>query len=135
MASNSWKTGAIAPVPSLPALLSEGTPPIARVSLSEPEPVPLPPQHALTEGVVYVAGAPDDSFNGIYFVDEAVPTANGKAHLTNGAACHLFCNQSGEWCMKALRDTAWNRPRIPTSHRSAPPRRAKMRVCSDDCPL
>lgn len=122
MANHSWKTGAIAPVPSLAAMVpAEGTPPI-RAALSEPaaEPVPLPPQHALTEGLVYVAGAPDDSFNGIYALDEAAPEANGKTHLTNGAGCHLFCNFSGEWCLKDSFDPASNAARAFAAWPDAP---------------
>ena len=47
-----------------------------------------------------VSGCPDASYNGVYKLDAASPTANDKPHFSNSEGMHLYCGAVNGWYFK-----------------------------------
>ena len=62
----------------------------------------VPPPRQLARGDVFIEGAPDELYDGLYAADAEEPEANGSRHYANGAGAHLFCTRLGEWCLKEV---------------------------------
>ena len=102
-----WKTGALGPLP--PVVADEDSAGGTAASVVAARHVggiaeAVPPPRQLARGDVFIEGAPDELYDGLYAADAEEPEANGSRHYANGAGAHLFCTRSGEWCLKEVFD-------------------------------